>query len=227
MHSLIFHLAILIISTFTLSDTTPLVVPWNTTHSYGPDGPWSVVTVQVGSSDVAGTQPLSTIDLHPGGIYESKLLRGFFCNDNDTNYGDGTSECLAKKAGLYNLSQSETAQQNITDAPGLVWQWASNTAEDVSGLAMNVLDTMRIPSLGGTFTVHNSTISAVRAWQIRLPDGTRYSTQVGTLSLGAPGTGTQQFDGSMTGQTIPGYAYEQGAVTSNSWGLHYGSASLN
>ena len=227
MHSFCPFAAVLYALPFVFSDTTPLVIPWNTTHSYGPDGPWPVVTVQVGSSDVAGTQPLSTVDLYPGGVFESMILRGSFCNDNGTAFGDGSSQCLAKKAGLYIVRNSGTVQWGITDEVGLIWQWSSEMAEDVHGIAENVLDTMRIPALHGTFAVYNSTISVVQAWQIGLPDGTYYPAQVGTLSLGAPGTGIQAFSANATGQTVPGYAYAQGVVASNSWGLHYGSASLN
>ena len=226
MHSLCPFAAVLFALPFAFSDTTPLVIPWNTTHSYGPDGPWPVVTVQVGNSDVAGTQPLSTVDLYPGGIFESMILRLNFCNDNGTAFGDGSSQCLAGKAGLYVVHDSRTVQWGITDEVGLIWQWSSNMAEAVHGKADNVLDTMRIPALHGTFAVYNSTISVVRAWQIGLPDGTYYPAQVGTLSLGAPGAGIQEFSANATGQTVPGYAYAQGVVASNSWGLHYGSASL-
>ncbi|CAD6594285.1 MAG: hypothetical protein ASARMPREDX12_009186 [Alectoria sarmentosa] len=224
----IFPLLALIVLPFAFSDPTPLVIPWNTTHSYGPDGPWPVITVQVGSvTDAAGTQPLSTVNLHPGGIWESMILRKDFCNDNGTNAGDGTSPCLAEQAGLYELIASQTVKQDITDEVGLVWQWESNAVDTVSGIAVNVLDTMTIPTLHGTLTVPNCTISAVSAWQVELPDGTLYSAEVGTLSLGAPGTGNQPFSATVTGQTMPGFAYAQGAVASNSWGLHYGSASLN
>ena len=229
MHSLLPLLTILIALLSAVSDaTTPLVIPWNKTKSYGPDGPWSVVTVQVGSSsDTAGTQPLSTVDLHPGGIWQSMILRRSFCNGNGTVFADGSSECLAEKAGLYYVLGSTSVRQDITKEPGLVWQWGSSYVDNVGGSAVNLLDTMTIPTQQGTFTVYNSTISAVRAWQIQLPDGTWYSAQVGTLSLGAPGTGVEMYNATEIGQTVPGFAYNKGATDSNSWGLHYGSASLS
>ena len=229
MDSLLPLLTILIALLSTSSDaTTPLVIPWNKTNSYGPDGPWSVITVQVGSSiDTAGTQPLSTVDLHPGGIWESMILRRSFCEDNGTVLADGSSGCLAKKAGLYDVLGSTSAQQDITKAPGLVWQWGSSQVDNVGGSALNMLDTMTLPTQQGVFTVYNSTISAVRAWQIQLPDGTWYSAQVGTLSLGAPGTGVEMYNATEIGQTVPGFAYNKGVTGSNSWGLHYGSASLS
>ena len=219
--------AVLSVLPFAFGDATPLVVPWNTAHSYGPDGPWPVVQVQVGNSDAEGNHPLSTVDLYPGGIWESMILRYSFCNDNGSRVAKNLSQsCLAKKAGLYSPDDSKTAQHGFTDSPGLIWQWQSQEAEVVNGTAVEVLDTMRIPTLDDTFPVDNSTISAVAGWQIELPDGTNYSAQVGTLSLGGPGPGIQNFS-SATGQTIPGYAYAQNKIPSNSWGLHYGSASLN
>ena len=116
--------------------------------------------------------------------------------------------------------------QKFTNELGLIWEQGSSLADKESGIAVNVLDTMTIPALQGAFAVHNSTISVVSAWQIELPDGTHYSAQVGTLSLRAP-RGIQQFSSTATGQIVPGFAYAQGEIASNSWGLHYGSASLN
>ena len=223
----LFTILIALLSAFS-DATTPLVIPWNKTNSYGPDGPWSVITIQVGSSsDTAGTQPLSTVDLHPGGIWQSMILRRSFCNDDGTVFANGSSECLAEKAGLYYVAGSTSVQQDITKDPGLVWQWGSSYVDNVGGSALNMLDTMTIPTQQGTFTVYNSTISAVSAWQIQLPDGTWYSAQVGTLSLGGPGTGVEMYNATEIGQTVPGFAYNKGTTGSNSWGLHYGSASLS
>ena len=155
------------------------------------------------------------------------ILRRSFCNGNGTVFADGSSECLAEKAGLYFVVGSTSLQQNVTKETGLVWQWGSSYVDNVGGSAVDVLDTMTIPTQQGAFTVYNSTISAVRAWQIQLPDGTWYSAQVGTLSLGAPGTGVEMYSATEIGQTVPGFAYNKGATGSNSWGLHYGSASLS
>ena len=220
-------LPFLVVSSALAYDTHPLVIPWNTTHSYGPDGPWPVVTVQIGNSDAAGTQPLSTVDLHPGGIWESMVLTDVSCNANGMVASNTSSPCLGDKVGLYYSSASETAIQNFTDAVGLIWQWESDQTTDLQGKAVNVLDTVRMQALTGPFGIPNSTISAVNAWQIQLPDGTYYSAQVGTLSLGAPGTGEQQFGDNWTGQTIPGFMSASGITASNSWGLHYGSVPLN
>lgn len=81
-------------------------------------------------------------------------------------------------------------------ASGLVWQWGSEIAQNLSGLAYNEVDTISLNGAQGPssyFQVGNSSITAVEAWTIELPDGTNYSTQVGTLALGAPGKGNQPF----------------------------------
>ena len=126
-----------------------------------------------------------------------------------TNFVDGSSKHSAEKAGLYDMSISETVQPNTTSELGLVSQCGRETAENVRGSVVNVLDTMTIPSLEGTFAFLNSTVSAVSAWQIHLPDETYYSVKVGTLSSGAPATGIQLFSPTMIGQTIPEFAYTQ------------------
>ena len=64
-----------------------------------------------------------------------------------------------------------------------------------------------IPALQSTFVVPNSTISAVNAWQIELPDGSYCTAQVGSLSPGALGTGVQAFSSNVIEQTIPEFAY--------------------
>ena len=120
-------------------------------------------------------------------------------------------------------------------ASGLVWQWESEIAQNLSGLAYNEVDTISLNGAQGPssyFQVGNSSITAVEAWTIELPDGTNYSTQVGTLALGAPGKGNQPFSnvpnfGNVNGQTVPGNGNANGNIPSNSFGLHYGSVPLH
>ena len=200
------------------ADNGPYNVVWNTTHSYGPDGPWNVVTVGVGSD--SNNEPLSYIDLYPGGIWESMINTQAFCG------GRGSASCRAASAGLYDYKKSSTAIQNISSLPGLIWQWNSQDALNYSGTANEVLDTMVLSTQFGPFTITNTTISAVDSSQIELPDGTKYSIEVGTLSLGAPGNGIQLFE-DVEGQTIPGQLADENAISSDSFGLHIGSASLN
>ena len=207
--------------------TSPSIVQWNTTKSYGPDGPWQVVTVGVGT-DIDGNE-LGTVDLHPGGIWESMVNTPHICN------GTSASSCPAAPAGFYDTDYSHNAIRNFTNEPGLVWQWGSGAAFNISGQALNVLDVVRLNTMDGPATFGNSTLSAVDAAMITLPNGTSYSVEVGSLSLGAPGAaGLQPFGpdvsdsekGNIVGKTIPGDLAAQNMTPSNSFGLHYGSASL-
>ena len=71
-HNMSFLLPLLIIFTalpFAFINGTPLVIPCNKTHIYDPGSPWPAITDQVSiTSNDASTQPLSTVDLHPGRI---------------------------------------------------------------------------------------------------------------------------------------------------------------
>lgn len=211
-----------------VSASTPYLVAWNSTHSYGPDGPWPVVTIRVGTD--AHGDALNTVDLHPGGIWQHMVPIGKFCN------GQPVGKCPAAAAGLYDVDASHNVIRNVTPGEsGLVWQWGSEMAQNLSGLAYNVVDVISLNGAQGpdsNLQVGNSSITAVEAWTIELPDGTNYSTQVGTLALGAPGKGNQPFSnvpnfGNVNGQTIPGFGNLNGNIPSNSFGLHYGSVPLN
>ena len=134
-----------------------------------------------------------------------------------------TSVCFAASAGLYDDSDSTTA---ISDnSRGLVWQWGSSAAINTTGQAVEMTDVMYINTSEGLVKVPNSTISAINQQNIFLPDGGHLQVQLGSLSLGAPGDGTQQLK-TVIGQNFPGYLAMQNVTPSNSFSLHYGSASL-
>ena len=215
--SLVFVIAQIIVS---VSAISPYVVEWNTTHSYGPDGPWPVVTVAVGTDKAGNTA--SWVDLHPGGIWESMLPTTAFCSNSAS-----PNPCLAQNAGLYNLNASTHAFQNVSSAPGLVWQWGSDKAWNMTGFANDVLDGMSITGAEGPAIASNSTITAVDRSRISLPDGTSYSTEVGTLSLGSPGDGYRTLSSGKLGTTFPGELSYYNITASNSFGLHYGSVANN
>ena len=158
------------------------------------------------------------------------ILTENFCS------GQSVGGCAAAAAGLYDVDASYNVIRNVTPGEsGTVWQWGSEIAEALSGVAYNGVDVISINGAQGPesyFTVGNSSISAVKAWTIELPNGANYSAQVGTLSLGAPGQGFQHFPkvpnvGSVQGETIPGYGNARGDFPSNAFGLHYGSVPLN
>ncbi|CAG8278011.1 unnamed protein product [Penicillium salamii] len=70
----------------------PLPVPWSD-QSFGPDGPWSAVTLTMGGG--------GTVALYAGGWWETWLIPSSYCRDNVT-----TSTCYAEDAGLYHPEMS-------------------------------------------------------------------------------------------------------------------------
>ena len=135
-----------------------------------------------------------------------------------------SSICFAASAGLYDASDSTTA---ISDnSPGLVWQWGSSAAINTSGQAVEMTDVMYMNTSEGLVKVPNSTISAINQQNIFLPDGGRLQVQLGSLSLGAPGNGTESLKTGIGQQNFPGYLAMHNVTPSNSFSLHYGSASL-
>ena len=139
--------------------------------------------------------------------------------------GGGGSVCPAASAGLYDYEHSTTINQNITSKVATVWEWGSSSALNQTGMAKEVVDTMSLNTSSSTLSVPNSTISLVHQEYFQMPDGQSYSPQVGILSLGATG-GTAPL-GNITGQTFPGYLAAQNITPSNSFGLTYGSSSVN
>ena len=73
--------------------------------------------------------------------------------------------------------------------------------------------------------MNNVTLSAVAASNYTLPDGSHHPMEVRSLSLGGPQT-TQNYNLAQ-GWTVPSYLRDHNNTASNSFRLHYGSASLD
>lgn len=179
------------------------------------------VTVQVGTDSSGRT--LSTVDLHPGGLYGSAILTNKLCGGTTTT----STPCPAEPAGLYNPDNSSTAYQNGTTSFLTTWQWdwRSGDAEEEATNSRSVLDTMSMNTSGGLLTVENTTIAAMDEATLAIP-GDNYMVEVGQLALGGPGNGTFTYQTGIVGHTFPGSLAARKLIPSNSFGLHYGSASL-
>lgn len=79
---------------------------------------------------------------------------------------------------------------------------------------------------GGLFTAENTTIAAMDVASLTI-FGDTYLVEVGHLALGGPGNGTFSYQTGVIGQTFPDSLAANNFIPSNSFGLHYGSASLN
>ncbi|KAL8690944.1 MAG: hypothetical protein Q9218_003720 [Villophora microphyllina] len=215
MSAMLSSLVFLLIVT-AIADPSPQVVQFNNQKSIGPDGPWNVVTVGVGT-DSSGNA-LSQVDLFPGGFTESIILNTEYCD------AQSMDTCAASQGGLWDAQNSKTAMQNISDLPGNVWQWGSSAAIEQTGMAKEAVDTMFMNVSRGLIKVANASIVSTKADFFHLPSGQQWSLPAGTLSIGCR-KGTRVFD-NVTAITIPGYLAGQNITPSDSAGLHYGSASL-
>ncbi len=98
-------------------------------------------------------------------------------------------------------------------------------AVNIKGQGVNIFDTLNLKTtLQGSTNIYNHSIFGVSSLTAALPNGTTYPLTVGSLSLGA--WLDVQTWGQYQGLTIPGYLADTNRTTSNSFGLHYGSALL-
>ena len=150
--------------------SSPLQIEWNTTRSYGPDGPWPVVTIEIGNA--TQDNRVDTVDLHPGGIGRHLIFSKQSCN--------GQSQCRAAAAGLYNINPLQSAMCGPTISSELYpdsgqieygrWNFCNDSVAMRSNGVLLITEVM----------CH---ITVMDEWTIRLPSGTNYSSQVGTFSL--------------------------------------------
>ncbi|KAG4434672.1 hypothetical protein IFR05_009847 [Cadophora sp. M221] len=193
---------------------------WST-QTFGPDGPWQAVEIKVGSN-------MQIISLYPGGIFASHFLSPKVCSNSTLG-----NVCYAQTAGLYDhtLSSSESFDEitypTSADFVGGTLQ-IDGSPGDLGTDTWNIGNSM-VPLPGMDMAIHDS------IWGT-LPDGTIYPISVGSLALGAPGTINQTFTRSSgsppyNATLLPGWLSTEPPpnkiLSSNSYGLHIGSASQN
>lgn len=202
----------------------PQAVVWSE-KSYGPDGPWAAVTVQMGT-------PWQSVDLLPGGSWMTNVLEKGICN--------GTTKCAAEDAGLYDYRASET------------WEHAGGTGKidrlsmhDIVGAVHSVtmgdarwtFDNMQLQADdgGAGYTVEielqRFDMLAISRAEQTLPDGSKYPLTIGKLALGAPEKNQSWQDGPtkprFNGTLLTSAVFDQERTQSNSYSLHVGSPSMN
>ncbi|KAH6670638.1 aspartic-type endopeptidase-like protein [Halenospora varia] len=201
------------------SATNPYVAKWST-KSYGPDGPWQAVSVQLGS-------PAQSIDLLPGGSWMSIILAPTVCASPD---------CPSAAAGFYDSTKSKTPVQISSTATYTNTSFVESGDDypNLLGDAKWIFDTLSINVVDGVsgapfkVDVPNFDALVVSKAVITLPDSTTYVPQIGTLALGAPNTNQSWTNGGTlwNGTEVAGYLNEQARIPSNSVGLHVGSVAL-
>ena len=178
--------------------------------------------MNVGTS--ANGSSLSTVHLYPSTFVESNIHTQAFCSSIE-----GTI-CYAQRAGLYDYAHSTTVINVPNETIG--WNnWGSDDALLVQGKGVLLADTMNIETPQGSFSVRNASVSGFSSSKILLPGGLTYDTQVGLLTLGGtPGYGyfirKEGTPENVTNYTFPSYLHNSNVTSTDSFGLHYGSASL-
>ncbi|KAF5877631.1 putative aspartic-type endopeptidase protein [Botrytis fragariae] len=181
-------------------------------RSYGPDGPWQAVSIDIGT-------PTQAIDLLPGGTWTANILSTSICSNS--------SGCSASKAGLFDrhASTSYTQINNTGVIANTTFANRAGALPILSGAAYIGLDTLTISNGIDSDTIDNFELLVIENAVQTLSNGTAYAPQVGTLALGAPDI-NQTFSSNLTGQFLSSGLYSHARIPSNSFGLHIGSASM-
>ncbi|MCJ1427016.1 hypothetical protein MMC29_004919 [Sticta canariensis] len=195
---------------------SPILLTPSSTH-YGPDGPWQAVTVWLGSQPTA-------IDLYPDGGTTSTILSPQACNAISPGpWGSG---------GVFDTSLSTTIDDQSIQWVDFDSKISNRTlawgrgALKYRGDGKLVMDRLA-GDHGLEWTVQNLGSNLINNISMIYPDGSKYPLQVGGLALGSPKDRSWTTDGpSIYASVLTGSLKAQDKISSSSYGLHIGSASL-
>ncbi|KAI2696427.1 hypothetical protein CBS147332_8994 [Penicillium roqueforti] len=197
------------------ADGIPWTMLWSD-QTYGPDGPWHAVSVELGSKN----QP---IDLYPGDRWASTILLDTVCSDNST-------ACYARRAGLFDINASTSAVTLSTPTDPSQIAWLS----DQSSAGVNkwggtgyvkegvLADTIRLQN---GHTIPNVSMASIYDAYQEYPNGKQYPVSVGILSLGGPKP-THVVQGNKFNLLSAWEHWNDSSsdrIPSYSWGMHIGS----
>jgi hypothetical protein len=212
------YLRLLLVSIVAPVAADTIEVDWSD-DKYGPDGPWQAVKVAFGAnysnadrrSDDQGDQ---TLVVYPGGTYDSMTFTSSSCRGYSSNCGRG---------GFWDPTVLQIYDQFIS--------WPASWVDKSSGYAVDtaqrLISGMRIQQ----FVAYNTTLSSADVGNVTYQNGKVGGVPLGRLSLGADKT-AQEFttgaskDSQINGYTFAGKMFEQGNISSYSYGLHVGSAAF-
>ena len=195
----------------------PISIPWNRKESFGPDGPWQAVQLQVGASNLS---------LYPGGNFASCVFNTDLCKD-------GASNCTVAQAGLYDASASPTKDDWSTLSWGTVGEWGSDLQMNLTSSGSLLFDDISFRSADAQ--AHDIRAKRMLLWSlssqtVRKPLGSTYSQRVAGFAFGGPApnysvgvNGTEN----VTAVPFSSYLKQNQGIPSNSLGLHVGSVRHN
>lgn len=184
------------------AEAIPRELKW-TDDTFGPDGPWRAIQVQMGYEE-------TPIGLFPGSAWETWLIDDNYCQ---------TGTCYASKAGTYDKSSGDDGGIRLDG--GLNSFMLGLNLEGEPGT--RYLDDM---SLNG-ISVVNVSLVLLESQMIRYPGGQTSPFFAGCLSLGGTGATNQTFTlndaPAINASLPPGWMWETEWTPSNSFGMHIGS----
>ncbi|PGH33760.1 hypothetical protein GX50_03417 [[Emmonsia] crescens] len=194
------------------SASASFAVPWSS-KTYGPDGPWHAVKVQVGGNDPKIRYHLQSdeVDLFPGGTYSSYILSPKACDPFPKGECGNGGVWLPKAKSSFPIQWLESFDSAAIN-------------QTSGGCPLNI----QAMTINGQ-TVWNSSLVTVSNVTITMPNGKTRGPLLGRLSLGGSKT-IQEFSKSSTevgtydAHMFPGGLYDQGIIPSYSYALHIGSA---
>lgn len=177
-------------------------------HLYGPDGPWQAVSVQLGN-------PPQTLDLYPGGVFQSSVFTNQLCQDVTANpCGSG---------GLYDPDLSSTIDNTSISYVGVATSPSGSWTDGAMLLSYSDEATIREQLQIADQTVANFSVTTYANVSMVYPDG-NYPLQVGALSLG-PNVNqsfSETVGPALNSSLIPGSLAAKNTIPSSSFGLHVG-----
>lgn len=182
---------------------TPREVEWSD-QSYGPDGPWNAVKVQIGTKD-------QSIALFPGATWETWVISDDYC-EGET--------CFASKAGTINKNMGyRNERDRSVELDGFM---QGVELEGEAGIRYR--DDITIDGIN----IANASVAILDDAKMKYPGGKAVSLSLGCLSVGAPNAINQSFTqsdkkSSFNASLLPGFLWDRDLTSSNSFGMHIGS----
>ncbi|KAK6351111.1 hypothetical protein TWF718_004282 [Orbilia javanica] len=187
-----------------------LEIPFDTTTTFGYDGPWHAVPVGIGSND-------QIVNLFPGSQWAPTILSTSVC--------DGVSNCVSAAGGLYDYD-SDTSTY-----PGTIGFTATGTNTvpfgtifSAEGENFGQFAELRIGGGFSRVTIVNASVSRVDS--VSLYYGRKkVGMSNGFLTMGA--VDDIHVFGDYRAVIPLNNLAKTGAIASRSWGMHYPSAKLS
>ncbi|KAG9634611.1 hypothetical protein KCU95_g10922, partial [Aureobasidium melanogenum] len=191
-----------------------LAVNWSST-TYGPDGPWNAITINVGgnqnSSNIASEQV--SVDLLVGSYYASYIPSSSACRPYGPRCGTG---------GEWDPDTSvpSSSPPNIWDAPSAI---------NITGIVYPAA--VIIGSAEKQQTIYDVDIATIDIFSVEYPNQKTTAPELGFFALNSGNDqGAQALNYNKDGADpwiVAGALYNQSIIPSYSYGLHIGSAALD